>query len=88
VVAALDAGQVTTLGIGIIVALIVIGVIISLIVTAIVVRIVVAVAVVVLAFVVWQQRNSIEHRISEHKCSFSFFGVHLGPPDHLKRICD
>jgi hypothetical protein len=88
VVAALDAGQVTGLGLGVIAALIVIGLIISFIVTALVVRIVVAVAVVVLAIVVWQQRNAIEHRISEHKCSFSFFGVHLGPPDHLKRLCD
>ena len=87
-VEALDAGQVTTLGIGAILALIVIGVIISLIVTALVVRVIVAVVVIVLVVVVWQQRTSIEHRISDHKCNFSFFGVHLAPPDHLKRLCD
>ena len=43
---------------------------------------------VVLAFVVWHQRNVIEDHIAQHKCSFSFFGVHLGPPDHLKKICE
>jgi hypothetical protein len=88
VVEALDAGQVTTLGIGIIAALIIVGLIISLIVSAIVVRIVIAIAVVVLAFVVWQQRNEIQHKIAQHHCGFSFFGVHLDPPDHLKRLCD
>ena len=86
-VEALDAGQITTLGVGTILALLVIGVIISLVVTAVVVRVVVAVVVVVLAVVVWQQRTAIEHRIAHHKCNFSFFGVHLSPPDHLKRVC-
>ncbi len=85
---ALDAGNVTGIGVGVIVALIVIGLIISFVVSAIVVRIVVAIAVVVLAFVVWHQRNVIEDHIAHHKCSFSFFGVHLGPPDHLKKVCD
>ncbi len=84
---ALDAGNVTGIGIGVILALIVIGVIISLVVSAIVVRIVVSIAVVVLAFVVWHQRNVIEDHIAHRQCSFSFFGVHLGPPDHLKKIC-
>jgi Na+-translocating ferredoxin:NAD+ oxidoreductase RnfE subunit len=84
---ALDAGNVTGIGIGVILALIVIGLIISFVVSAIVVRIVVAIAVVVLAFVVWHQRTVIEDHIAQHKCSFSFFGVHLGPPDHLKKIC-
>ena len=84
---ALDAGNVTGIGIGVIVALIVIGVIISLVVSAIVVRIVVAIAVVVLAFVVWHQRTVIEDHIAHRNCDFSFFGVHLGPPDHLKRLC-
>ena len=87
-VQALDAGQITPLGLGVIAVLIILGVVISAVVTALVVRIVVLVAVVVLAVVVWQQRSAIEHRVSEHRCSFSFFGVHLDPPDHLKRVCD
>lgn len=84
---ALDAGNVTAIGLGVIGALIVIGLLISMFVTALIVRIVVAVAVVVLAFVVWHQRNVIEDHIRHHKCEFSFFGVHLGPPDHLKGLC-
>jgi hypothetical protein len=83
----LDAGDVTKLGVGIIIALIVIGLIISALVTKLVVRIIVAVAVVVLAFVVWQQRTSIEHKINQHKCNFSFLGVHLDPPNRLNRVC-
>ena len=47
-----------------------------------------AVVVVVLAVFVWQQRTSIEHHIAHHNCNFSFFGMHLSPPDHLKRVCD
>ena len=86
-VEALDAGDVTKLGVGIIIALIVIGLIISALVTKLVVRIIVAVAVVVLAFVVWHQRTSIEHKISQHKCNFEFLGVHLSPPDSLNRVC-
>ena len=84
---ALDAGNVTGIGIGVIVALIVIGVLISMFVTALVVRVVVAIAVVVLVFVVWHQRTVIEDHIANRKCDFSFFGVHLGPPDHLKKFC-
>lgn len=84
---ALDAGNVTGIGIGVIIALIVIGVLISMFVTALIVRIVVLVAVVALAFLVWHQRTVIEDHIAKRKCDFSFFGVHLGPPDHLKRFC-
>ena len=84
---ALDAGNVNGLGIGVIIALIVIGLLISAFVTALIVRIVVAIAVVALAFLVWHQRTVIEDHIANHKCDFSFFGVHLGPPDHLKKLC-
>ncbi|HEY2298122.1 MAG TPA: hypothetical protein VGH43_10375 [Jatrophihabitans sp.] len=86
-VEALDAGDVTKLGVGIIIALIVLGLIISLLITKLIVRVFVAVAVVVLVFVVWQQRTSIEHRIDQHKCNFDFLGVHLSPPDRLNRFC-
>lgn len=84
---ALDAGQITPIGLGVIAALIVLGLLISAIVTGLIVRIVVALVVVVLAFLVWQQRGKIEHRIAQHRCNFSFFGVHLSPPDHLKQVC-
>ncbi|MGH8860097.1 MAG: hypothetical protein ACRDVG_02490 [Jatrophihabitantaceae bacterium] len=82
---ALDAGSVTKLGVGIIIALIVIGLILSAVITALVARIIIAIAVVVLAFVVWQQRSSIEHKIDQRKCNLVFFGVHLDPPSSLTR---
>ena len=84
---ALNAGDVTKLGVGVIVALVIVGVLISLVVSTIVVRVVVAAVVVVLAIVVWQQRTSIEHKIDQHKCNLTFMGVHLDPPDSLKRFC-
>jgi hypothetical protein len=87
VVAALDAGDVTKLGIGIIIAVILIGVILSMLLTALIARVVIAVAVVVLAFVVWQQRTSIEHKLHDHKCDLTFFGVHLDAPSGVRRVC-
>ena len=86
-VEALDAGDVTKLGVGIIIALIVLGVIISMLITKLVVRVVVAVAVVALAFYVWNQRTSIEHKIDKRDCNLTFLGVHLDPPNSLKRFC-
>ena len=86
-VEALDAGDVTKLGVGIIIALIVLGVIISMLITKLVVRVVVAVAVVALAFYVWNQRTSVENKINHHRCNFTFLGVHLDPPSRLNRVC-
>jgi protein-S-isoprenylcysteine O-methyltransferase Ste14 len=84
---ALNAGDVTKLGVGLIVALVVLGVLISVVVSAIVVRLVVIAVVVVLAIFVWQQRTSIQHKIDQHKCNLTFMGVHLDPPDSLNRFC-
>lgn len=86
-VAALDAGDVTKLGVGLIIALVVLGLLIGALITAFIARLVVAVIVIVLAVVVWQQRTSIEDRIGQHKCGFTFFGVHLAPPDSLENVC-
>jgi protein-S-isoprenylcysteine O-methyltransferase Ste14 len=84
---ALDAGNITKIGVGVIVALVVIGVLLSLIITAIVGRIIILVVVVLLAVFVWQQRSSIQDKISEHKCNLTFFGMHLDPPDKLDKYC-
>jgi uncharacterized membrane protein YfcA len=84
-VEALNAADVTKLGVGIIIALIVIGFLIGAFVTALVMRILIAVVVVVLAVVVWQQRTSIEHKIDQKKCNLTFMGVHLDPPKSLTR---
>ena len=88
-VAALNAGDITKIGIGVIVALVVIGFLLSLVITAIIGRSVIIVIVVVLAVVVWQQRSSIHDKISKNKCDLSatFFGVHLDAPNDVKSYC-
>jgi hypothetical protein len=86
-VAALDAGNITKIGVGVIIALVVLGILLSLIVTAIVGRIVIAVVVVLVGVFVWQQRSSIENKIHSKNCDLTFFGMHLDPPDSLKKHC-
>jgi hypothetical protein len=86
-VSALDAGDITKIGVGVIVALIVIGFVLSLLITAIVGRIIIFAVVIALAVVVWQQRGKIEDKISAHDCNLTFFGMHLDPPDSLSKYC-
>jgi protein-S-isoprenylcysteine O-methyltransferase Ste14 len=84
---ALNAGDITKVGVGVIIALVVLGFVLSLVITAIVGRIIILVAVVVLGVIVWQQRTSIENKIKNRDCNFSFFGVQVDPPDNLKQFC-
>ena len=84
---ALNAGDITKIGVGVIVVLVVLGIIASLLITAISGRILVLLGVVVLAVGVWQQRTSIENKIDKRDCNFSFFGYHFDPPDSLKQYC-
>jgi hypothetical protein len=84
---ALDAGDVTKIGIGAIVAIVVIGILLSMLITALIGRVIVLIVVVLLAVFVWVQRSSIEDKIHEHKCHFTFFGVHLDPPQSLQKYC-
>jgi hypothetical protein len=84
---ALDAGNITKIGVGVIIALVVIGILLSLLITAIVGRIIIFVVVVLLAVFVWQQRSSIEHKINTRNCNLTFFGMHLDPPDSLRQHC-
>ena len=86
-VAALNAGDITKIGVGAIIALVVIGFLLSLLITAIVGRIIIVIVVVALGIFVWQQRSSIEKKIDQHKCSLTFFGVHLDPPGSLQKFC-
>jgi len=84
---ALDATDVTKIGVGVIVALVVIGFLLSIVITMIVGRIVVVVVVIALAAVVWTQRQSVENKIDDKACNLTFFGVHLDPPDSFKAKC-
>lgn len=86
---ALGAGNLTTIGVGATVVLVIVGVLLALLLTAIVARVIIAIVVIVLAVFVWQQRGSIEHKIDQKVCppSLSFFGVHIDAPHSLKRYC-
>ena len=86
-VEAVDAGDITKIGVGVILGLIVIGIVLSIIITAIIGRVLIAVVVIVLGIFVWQQRSSIEHKISTKNCNLTFFGVHLDPPQALQKHC-
>jgi hypothetical protein len=89
----LDAADVTKIGIGVIIALVVIGVLVGLLITAIIGRVLIAVIVIGLAVFVWQQRSSVENKINhekKHVCnSFdaTFFGIHLDAPSSVKKKC-
>jgi mannitol-specific phosphotransferase system IIBC component len=93
VLSGLDAGDVTKIGVGVIIALVVIGILVGLLITAIIGRIIIAVIVIALAVFVWQQRSSVENKINHdknHVCnSFNatFFGIHLDAPSSVKKKC-
>ncbi len=86
---ALDAGDITKVGVVVIVALVLIGALLSLIVTALLGRLLVLAVVVALAIVVWVQRTSVEHAFTSKACNLdtTFFGVHLDPPDAVRQAC-
>ena len=84
---ALNATDVTKIGVGIIVALVVIGFLLSIVITKIVGRIIVVVVVLVLAAIVWTQRVSVENKIDDRACNLTFFGVHLDPPSSFAARC-
>jgi hypothetical protein len=88
-VEALSAGDVTKVGVIVIVALIVIGALLSIVLTALVARLIIVVIVVVLGAFVWQQRSSIQDKINSHKCDLNatFFGIHLDAPQSVKDAC-
>ena len=85
--AALDSGQITKIGVGVIVGLVVVGIVLSLIITAIVGRIVILVVVVALGILVWQQRTVIEDHVKKCQLSMTFFGVHVNAPKDVRQHC-
>jgi Na+/proline symporter len=88
-VEALNAGDITKVGVIAIIALVVIGVLLSLVITAVIGRLVVAVIVIVLAIFVWQQRGHVKDSFDKHKCDLNatFFGIHLDAPNSVKQAC-
>jgi hypothetical protein len=85
---ALNAGNITKIGIGVIIALVVIGVLLGLLITAIVGRIIIAVIVIGLGIWVWQQRTSIQDKLDQHQCpkNQSFFGISIDANKYCKDL--
>jgi hypothetical protein len=86
-VAALDSGQITKIGVGAIIGLVVVGIVLSLIITAIVARIIVLVVVVALGVLVWQQRTVIEDHVKNCHLDMSFLGVHVDARKGVRQHC-
>jgi protein-S-isoprenylcysteine O-methyltransferase Ste14 len=89
-VEALDAGDITKVGVIVIVALVVIGALLSLVITALIGRLIILVIVLVLGIFVWQQRTHVKDQINSHKCDLNatFFGIHLDAPDSVRAACN
>lgn len=86
---ALQADDVTSIGIGVIVVIVVLGFLLSLVFAKIIAKIVVLVVVVGLGFLVWQQRTSVENKIKDKTCSgYTFFRIHVDPPDDVVKACN
>ena len=86
---AIGTGDITKIGVGVIIALVLVGILLSMVITAIIGRIVIAVVVVVLAVLVWQQRTSVKDDLTKHACNLNttFFGVHVDPPQDVRQYC-
>jgi uncharacterized membrane protein YfcA len=88
-VEALNANDITKVGVIAIVALVLIGALLSIVITAIIGRIIILVVVILAAVFVWQQRTHVKDQINSNKCNLSatFFGVHLDAPDSVRQVC-
>jgi len=86
---ALDSTDLTKLGIGVILALIVVGFVLSMLITALVARLVIAAIVIGLGAFVWQQRTSIKDDIDNCKIndSYSYFGITVDIPPSVEQHC-
>ena len=85
--AAITSGDITKIGIGATIGLIVIGFLLSLIITAIIARVIIVVIVVVIGIFVWQQRASIENDVKKCQLDMTFFGFHIDAPKSIKDAC-
>jgi Na+/proline symporter len=88
-VEALNSGDITKVGVAVIIALVVIGALLSIVITAIVGRLIILAIVIVAAVFVWQQRGHVQDQINAHKCNLhaTFFGIHLDAPASVQQAC-
>jgi hypothetical protein len=86
-VAALDSNDITKIGIGATVAVVVIGLLLSMVITAVVARVVILVVVVLLGVFIWQQRAVIQDHVKKCELNLSYFGVHVDAPKSVQAKC-
>lgn len=84
---ALGSDDLTTLGVGLTIALVIVAVLIVLAVKALVVRVVTVVVVVVLGVVVWQQREHVRDAYNSCNVDVTYFGIHLDVPAGVRQAC-
>ncbi len=86
---AISSDNITTIGIGLIVAVVVIGALLSFLLTRLIARAIILVVVIVLGVFVWQQRNHVRDEVNTHACNLSatFFGVHVNAPASVQQAC-
>ena len=88
-VSAISSDNITTIGVGLIVAVVVIGALLSFLLTRLIARVIILVVVIVLGVFVWQQRNHVRDAVNMHACNLNatFFGVHVDAPASVKQAC-
>jgi hypothetical protein len=84
---ALDSSQITKIGVGSIIGLVVVGLLLGLIITALVGRLLIAVVVIALGVLVWQQRTAIEDHVNKCQLNMTFLGVHVKAPKDVVQAC-
>ena len=84
---ALDSGNITKIGVIVIIALVVVGALLSIVLTALVARVIILVLVVGLGILVWQQRTHIKDQIDKCNLGATFFGIHVSAPQSVKDQC-
>lgn len=86
-VAALQSTDVTKVGIGTILVLLVVGILVFVAVSAIIGRIIVVLVVVGLGLLVWQQRSTVLDHINKCDLKTSFLGIDIQAPDRVVNTC-
>jgi hypothetical protein len=84
---ALKSNQITAIGIGATVVVIVIGVLLALVITAVVGRLIILIVVIALGVVIWQQRAEIQDHVNKCELNMSFVGVHVDAPQSVVDKC-
>ena len=84
---AVNSSDITKIGIGATIAIVVIGLLLGMIITALVARVIILVVVVGLGIFIWQQRAVIEDHVKKCQLEMTFFGFHIDAPQSVKDAC-